>query len=1167
MAGSTPWVPIINLANSIIGVGVLAMPWCFNKCGVILATCLLFLSAFLTYTSCMLLLRAAKATKKTSYENLAYHVLGGTGKMAVELCIIGLLFCSCVSFFIIIGDLGPAIISKWFAIENTWTLRAMLQVFLAVSVVLPLGLKRSVESLAAVSGLSMVFYICFTADMFLNSLYDLSLGKWRHESTMWNTPGGFVCITITTIAFSCQTVLFTIYESMTDRTIKKMQEVVKSSVSLVTTLYLVVGLCGYVTYYKQGIKGDILLNFKPSLTSDIFQLCFTLSVALSFPLVIFPCRTSLYSMFCSQSTSHSVENPGGSGGSVYIPQGKFNTITLSIIILTLSLGIIVQNVETVLALTGATLGSFICFILPAIIYNKTQGVANKGTAKFILVIGISLTVIGLYHNLQSTPNDETPILEESFEIPQPGRFIEPIKKFENIDTQVKLVADEKKGDVHIEPPNPHPPVDIVPKEKNIEKDDHRNQDVAKARLDELIDLEHEDEDEKEKKGQKEAEKQDAEAEVIEQLKEKQVEQEKKIEAQAEEIEILKKQHEEEELERKEKERQERIEREERERKEQEEKQQKKHEEMVKEKKEKEDAAIIEKAKEVIEQAAVLQGGLGMPQAPVGDQGGALQGALGQPQVPIGNQIAGLQGGLGQPQVPVRGQGAALQGGLGMPQVPVGNQGGALQGGVGQPQLPLGDQAAALQGGLGQPQVLVGGQAAALQGGLGQPQVPVGGQGASLQGDLGQPQVPVRGQGAPLQGGVGQPQVPVGGQGSPLQGGVGQPQVPVGDQVAALQGGGLPQAPIGNQGPALQVGVGLPQLYVGDQGLPLQGVGQPQVPIGDLGAAVQEGVGLPQVQVRDQQQLGIGVPYARQDLQDNAAFGGQLQQQQNLVQMNQQAGVQPVQIAQGIPQDMQDFKQEVRAVQGMKQEQAPALGQGEIFAPKAGIAGLPGEQQILPGAAGGPLIDQGMQQGGIPGLGQGGQEIQPVQKEGLDAQPVDQRNPVEQNEQRDEKVNQRQDRAALKPGSHSVGDKMVDVNKKDKKIENEEGVIGGNLGKHNELIKQKKSDSKAGSVEKHHKSALADNLNAKDTDVDLQLDLVPHDDDTADSKQKQTGNANAQKDVDDIVKLNKQNLVKENDAEMQLVKAVKEDVVEKDAIEKHAGGQEGNKVEQKKKVEM
>lgn len=39
------------------------------------------------------------------------------------------------------------------------------------------------------------------------------------------------------------------------------------------------------------------MSFEPSLSSEIIKIGFVLSVAFSFPLVIFPCRASLNSLF------------------------------------------------------------------------------------------------------------------------------------------------------------------------------------------------------------------------------------------------------------------------------------------------------------------------------------------------------------------------------------------------------------------------------------------------------------------------------------------------------------------------------------------------------------------------------------------------------------------------------------------------------------------------------------------------------------------------------------------------------------------------------------------------------------------------------------------------------------------------------------------------------
>ena len=48
---------------------------------------------------------------------VAFHSFGSVGKLAVEFSIIGLLIGTCIAFYVIIGDLGPAIISKMTGLE------------------------------------------------------------------------------------------------------------------------------------------------------------------------------------------------------------------------------------------------------------------------------------------------------------------------------------------------------------------------------------------------------------------------------------------------------------------------------------------------------------------------------------------------------------------------------------------------------------------------------------------------------------------------------------------------------------------------------------------------------------------------------------------------------------------------------------------------------------------------------------------------------------------------------------------------------------------------------------------------------------------------------------------------------------------------------------------
>lgn len=139
--GSSKTGHIMTLANSIIGVGILAMPFCFQKviflksstgqlkkclilqCGIILAILLLVISNFITRLCCYYLLKSSLTCRRRSMEIIAFYVFGSSGKLMVELCIIGYLMGACITYYVVVGDLGPQITAKMFDLNQTKTLR------------------------------------------------------------------------------------------------------------------------------------------------------------------------------------------------------------------------------------------------------------------------------------------------------------------------------------------------------------------------------------------------------------------------------------------------------------------------------------------------------------------------------------------------------------------------------------------------------------------------------------------------------------------------------------------------------------------------------------------------------------------------------------------------------------------------------------------------------------------------------------------------------------------------------------------------------------------------------------------------------------------------------------------------------------------------------------
>ncbi|XP_035694467.1 putative sodium-coupled neutral amino acid transporter 10 [Branchiostoma floridae] len=399
---SNNWPFVLNLGNSIIGVSILAMPYCFKQCGILLGSLLLLCSAYLTRVSCNLLLKTAFAARKRSYEFLALHTFGAAGKLAVELSIIGLLLGTCVAFYVIIGDLGPAIIAEMTGLENTASLRAGLLVFVAIAIVTPLGMMRDITSFTAVSTMSLLFYSVFIIEVLMWAIPNLVSGAWIQRVEMWRPAGIFQCLPIFSMAFACQTQLFVLYGALDEPSVKRMNNIVQDAINMVGSIYLCVGFFGYVAFCEL-VKGDVLLNFSSTFMAEVVKMGFCLSVAVSFPLMIFPCRQSIDTLFFRKHVPTLENIPTGGN---YIPPLRFKAITMSIIIFSLITGIVIPNIETVLALTGSTTGVLICFVFPSLMFLNVFSSQSSGkiTAQIALFVGVSVLVASTYTTL-TTPGE------------------------------------------------------------------------------------------------------------------------------------------------------------------------------------------------------------------------------------------------------------------------------------------------------------------------------------------------------------------------------------------------------------------------------------------------------------------------------------------------------------------------------------------------------------------------------------------------------------------------------------------------------------------------------------------------------------------------------------------------------------------------------------------
>jgi len=389
------------MANSIIGASILSMPFCFKQCGIILGSIILYLNSIMTKICCHQLIKGSLIARRRSYEMLAYDVLGPFGKLWVEICIIGYLFGCCVAYVVVLGDLGPEILNNLQLNYSLYWSRILLMTGASIFVIFPLSLLKDIETLNLMSTVSVAFYMLLVLKSFYQAGHQSLTKGISPGIELWKFGGVLQCVPIFSMALSCQTQVFEAYYSLREPSLKTMDQIVSSAIDLCTFIYLGVGIAGYLAFAGTSFTGNILISFEPSLVTDMIKAGFLLSIVLSFPLCVLPCRTSLHSLIYGRNHDHI--KSGIALSRPQIPELRFKCLTALIVFLTLVIGICIPNVEFVLGFVGSTLGTAVCVVAPAWIYLRVAPSTSneRWIAKVVLACGLIVLILGTAANINA----------------------------------------------------------------------------------------------------------------------------------------------------------------------------------------------------------------------------------------------------------------------------------------------------------------------------------------------------------------------------------------------------------------------------------------------------------------------------------------------------------------------------------------------------------------------------------------------------------------------------------------------------------------------------------------------------------------------------------------------------------------------------------------------
>ncbi|XP_038044590.1 putative sodium-coupled neutral amino acid transporter 11 isoform X2 [Patiria miniata] len=348
-----------NVANSILGSGIIGLPYAMKKAGLPFGILLLMLIAGVTDYSLLLLIRGGELSGTDTYQGLVQAALGSPGFYFLSFIQFAYPFVAMVGYNVIIGDTLTKVFERILSADHVLANRYFIISIITVLISLPFSLYRNVSKLVKVAVVSIALLGVLIVIIYIRvgtlHIPDTE-GAWNFANFQFTESIGII-----TFAYICHHNSFLVYTSMETPTPHSWSKVTHIAVLLATILSCLVGIGGYVTFtgYTQG---DVLQNYcHVDDLANVARVVFAVTIVCTYPLECFVCREVLENFIVHHGWASSPQ-----------PMTRHLILTLVLVGLTLGLSMSTSCLGIVLSINGIIAAVPLVFILPTLCYIRLK---------------------------------------------------------------------------------------------------------------------------------------------------------------------------------------------------------------------------------------------------------------------------------------------------------------------------------------------------------------------------------------------------------------------------------------------------------------------------------------------------------------------------------------------------------------------------------------------------------------------------------------------------------------------------------------------------------------------------------------------------------------------------------------------------------------------------
>ncbi|KAJ2029611.1 hypothetical protein IWW57_001627 [Coemansia sp. S610] len=380
---SSPLGAGFNVVNTMIGSGILALPYALKEAGFYFGIFVLVLVAFLTVFSLNTLVFSGRRVGLYKYESVSAASLGRSGYYLLSFALSVNSIGSCISYLIIVGDIVTSLAQTVFGF-NFFTTRQAVIVVAAVGFTLPLLFFRTLEPLVRPSALSV---LCLPVIVLIVAIRGPTYALPEPVPTPVFGPSILPAFGVIAFAYSCTQTCFQNYQTLQDRTLAAWSKATSFATATAAVIYLAFSIISYKSF-GLGTQPNLLNNFdNDDVLANVARVLLAFTLTLTYPMQFYPVRDLL-----AECLGLPVETLTRS------QKPLFHGLTLLLFAGTLATALVVADLGFVFKLIGTAASSLLVFGLPGVIYlrlvspylwSKRPATVSESTALLLADVGHS----------------------------------------------------------------------------------------------------------------------------------------------------------------------------------------------------------------------------------------------------------------------------------------------------------------------------------------------------------------------------------------------------------------------------------------------------------------------------------------------------------------------------------------------------------------------------------------------------------------------------------------------------------------------------------------------------------------------------------------------------------------------------------------------------------